>query len=169
MTEPTKPDDKLESFWESVRGQPVPEPDTRHFDNHPGELVIGTHARILVRIQPDGQLSYGEGYTPDEAAEEFWTAMALKRRGMEERLMHLGLMEQLLVQIGRADLRTERARIHAAREGATEEDRFAAERTMGHLESLVHQMIEIARGLALREGDAEPEYPVVTEIPGTNP
>jgi len=156
MPDPTKPEDDLKGFWEDVRAQTLPEPDLRHFNAHPGELVIGTQGRVLVRIQPDGQLRYGEGYTPDEAAETFWTAMALKRSGMEERLMHLGLLEQLLVRVGHADLRTERARIHAAREGATEQDKFIAERCMGNLESLVHQMIELGRGLALRV----PEAPV---------
>lgn len=156
MPDPTKPEDDLKGFWEDVRAQALPDPDLRHFNAHPGELVIGTQGRVLVRIQPDGQLRYGEGYTPDEAAETFWTAMALKRSGMEERLMHLGLLEQLLVRVGHADLRTERARIHAAREGATEQDKFIAERCMGNLESLVHQMIELGRGLALRV----PEPPV---------
>ena len=150
------PDDDLKEFWEDVRAQPLPSPDLRHFDAHPGELVIGTQGRVLVRIQPDGQLRYGEGYTPDDAAEVFWTSLALKRAGMEQRLMHLGLLEQLLIRIGHADLQTERARIYAGREGATEHDRFMAERAIGHLESLVHQMIELGRGLALRV----PEAPV---------
>lgn len=159
MAEPNKPEDDLRTFWEDVRGQPVPEPDLRHLQGHPGELVIGTQGRVLVRIQPDGQLRYGEGYTPDEAAEEFWTAMALKRAGMQERLMHLGILEQMLTRLGRADIRCERARIHASRDEATAEDNFVAERTMAQLESLVHQIIELGRGLALRQGEEPPQYP----------
>ena len=159
------PDDTLESCWAELLVEPAPSPDLTHFDPHPGELVIGTQQRVLVRISPDGRIRYGEGYTPNEVAEEFWTAMALKRAGMSERLMHLDLMEQLLVRIGQADLRTERARIRAAQVDATPEDKFVAERTMGHLESLVHQMIEISRGLALRRGEIEPVHPPPEEPP----
>ena len=147
---PREDNESLESYWELVRGRPVPEPDLKHFDVHPGELVIGTQGRVLVRIQPDGQLRYGEGYTPDEAAETFWTILALKRKGMEDRLRHLSILEQLLVRVGQADLQTERARLKAHSEEATEHDRFMAEMAIHNLELLVHQAIELGRGLALR-------------------
>src|SRR5262245_16342862 len=50
-----------------------PKPDTN-------DLVIGTSAdRVLVIIKPSGELVYGPEYTPDEAAEVFWRAMARKR------------------------------------------------------------------------------------------
>ncbi len=160
---PDPKDENLAPYWEDVRGQPVPIPDIQHFDAHPGELVIGTKNRVLVRIQPDGQLRYGEGYTPDEAAELFWTAMTLKRKGMEERLQHLGLLEQLLIRVGSADLRTELLRMRAAREDATEEDRFRAQMAMRNLEVLVHQMIELGRGLVARPEPVDPPPPPVVE------
>lgn len=153
---PDPKDETLSAYWQDVLGQPVSEPDLQHFDAHPGELVIGTQGRVLVRIQPDGQLRYGEGYTPDEAAELFWTAMALKRKGMTERLTHFGIMEQLLIRVGRADINTERLRLQAIREDATEEDRFRAEMAMRGLEALVHQMIEFSRGLANRPEPVDP-------------
>jgi hypothetical protein len=51
-------------------------------DEKPSEndLVIATQSRVLVVIKPDGALSYGPGYTPDEAASVFWEALARKRR-----------------------------------------------------------------------------------------
>ena len=163
-TNPTPPDDKIESFWEDLRGAPIPEPDLKDHDIQPGELVICTQSRILVRIRTDGSVQFGEGYTPNDAAEEFWTLLALKRKGMEERLTHLGILEQMLVQIGHADLRTERLRLQARLETATAEDRFQAERAMGNLEALVHQMIELSRGLALRpEVDPTPTPAVPPE------
>lgn len=160
---PDPKDEHLETYWEDVRGTPVPQPDLRHFDAHPGELVIGTDRnRVLVRIQPDGQLRYGPEYTPDEAAEVFWTAMATKRAGMTERLLHFGIMEQLLIRIGRADINTERLRLRSAQEDSTAEDHFRAEMAMRGLEALVHQMIEFSRGLANRPVDPTPP-PVVVQ------
>ncbi len=34
----------------------------------------------LVTIRPDGTIEYGEGYTPDAAAKEFWDAIGLERK-----------------------------------------------------------------------------------------
>ena len=164
MADPQDKRDGLEAFWEDVRGGPVPDP-VPNVDRHPGELVIGTNYRVLVRIQPDGQLRYGEGYTPDEAAEVFWTSLALKRKGMEERLMHLGAMEALLLRVGHADIATEQARLRAAHEDATAHDRFMAEISIRNLEAHVHQLIEFARGLVARPDAPEPgEQPDIPPI-----
>lgn len=35
---------------------------------------------VLVEIAHDGTLTYGEGYTPDDAARRFWDALAAARQ-----------------------------------------------------------------------------------------
>jgi hypothetical protein len=77
MTDPKE--DSLESDWVDILGLS----SVKHgLVGHPGELVLGTNRdRILVRIQPDGQLLYGKDYDPNEAAEVFWTALATKQNG----------------------------------------------------------------------------------------
>jgi hypothetical protein len=41
-----------------------------------GDVVIGTRARIIAILKPDGRLVYGDGYNPDEAASALWQALA---------------------------------------------------------------------------------------------
>lgn len=114
------------------------------------DLVIKTSAdRELVRIKADGRIIYGPEYTPDEAAVEFWTQMSQRRVESEERLIQLGAMEQLIMAVGRADLANEVAQRKGMALGATDIDKFAAERTNGQLEAGIHQLIEFARGLIL--------------------
>lgn len=38
-------------------------------------LINGENGTPLVTIHPSGELEYGPGYTPDEAARRFWDAM----------------------------------------------------------------------------------------------
>ena len=125
--------------------------DRKPPEGRPGELVIGTSQdRILVRIASDGTLTYGPEYTPDEASKVFWEAMAKQRVQHEERLVLMAHVEKLLARIGEQDLRTETARIMAA-ETKNPHDEFQAERAIGQLEVLVNEMIELARGIALRD------------------
>jgi hypothetical protein len=41
----------------------------------PNITILGEDGRPLVTIRPSGELEYGPGYTPDEAARRFWEAM----------------------------------------------------------------------------------------------
>ncbi|MCX5522175.1 hypothetical protein OG342_04740 [Streptomyces bobili] len=41
----------------------------------PDIIITGQDGRPLVTIHPSGQLEYGPGYTPDEAARTFWNAL----------------------------------------------------------------------------------------------
>jgi hypothetical protein len=142
-------EEDLKVSWALLRG-PLPEPvEEKIGRQHPGDLVIATsRENILVRIHPDGQITYGPDYKPDDAAEILWTAIALKRVAMNERLMHFDIMEQIVRQMGEADLHYERMQQLAHAEGATEHDKFMEEMARRNLEARVHQMIEFARGVA---------------------
>jgi len=147
---PPEDDRDLRDYWDSVRlGGPTPEPVERRFaGRHPGDLIIGTSKeRIFVRIHPDGQITYGPGYTPDSAAVEFWTAMAVRRLESEARLIQFSHQEGLMLRIAQADVAYENAQLRARNENATEHDRFMEEMSRRNLESQVHTLIEYARGL----------------------
>lgn len=131
----------------------------------PGDLIIATSPeRILVRIQPDGTVIYGPEYTPDEAATVLWTALAKKRVEAVEREALIGHIEYMMLKLGNQDLLNERYRIQANSDAGTPNDQFQAERSHQQLEVYVHQIIELARGLALR--DRKPEEPPAPP-PGT--
>jgi len=151
-------DDNLLEYWDDLHppGRTA-RPEPREPGTHPGDLVIGTSKdRILVRIHPDGTLTYGPEYTPDEAAVEFWTQMAVRRLESEERVLHLGVVEQFLQRLGSADLSYEAAVLRSRRPDATEHDRFMAEISHRNLEAVVHQTIEFARGLVARPDPPPP-------------
>jgi len=158
---PTPDDDILKEYWEDLQVGPVPDPTLPSFyGKHPGDLVIGTSKdRILVRIHPDGTLTYGPDYTPDEAAVEFWTQMCVRRMESEERVMHLGVVESMLIRMGNADLNYEGRQRQAQAEGATDHDRFQAEMARRNLEAIVHQTIEFGRGLVARPDAPAPIVP----------
>lgn len=160
MPEERKKEEGLTDYWDDVRpkGPGPAEPVERRFSReHPGDLIIGTSKeRILVRIHPDGTLTYGEGYTPDEAAVEFWTAMAVRRLQSEERLIQFQTQEQLLARVAQADLAYEACQGRARAEGATEHDRFVEEMSRRNLEGQVHGLIEFARGLYATRPDLRP-------------
>lgn len=144
----------LRDYWKDVLGTPPETTEARLVRElgipHPGTLTFATSSgKVIVQIDPNGKVTLGEGVTADEAAEEFWTGMALKRRGMEERLMQLGAMEAMLHRCARADIAYERAATRAREPGATEEDKFREELQRRNLEAAVHQMIEFSRGLLL--------------------
>jgi hypothetical protein len=155
--ETPRPEDQegLTDFWDDILG---PRPETVEARlirdlglPYKGVLTIATNSgRVIVKIDPTGRISYGEGYTPDDAAELFWTSLALKRPGMENRLRHLAIMEALLIRVGRADLNAERAVLAARAEGATEHTQQLAQMAHRNLEGLVGAVIEIGRGLASR-------------------
>jgi hypothetical protein len=138
---------------------------TQDLKNKPGELVIGTSAdRILVRIQTDGTLEYGPDYTPDEAAQVFWQEMARQRADFEAKDILTRHLEGLLKKLGAQDLRYEQCQRAASGPEASDHDRFQEERARGQLEAYVHQVIEIARGLALRDQVNEAERTPPSEL-----
>lgn len=152
--------DPLEVYWDDVRvarARAAPsEPSTLSTD--PGDLVIGTSRdRILVTIKPNGQLEFGPEYTPDEAAVIFWEAMGRRRLQMEDRILVIQHMEAILTRIGEADMRCEDLRRRSA-EGDAEAGQ-AAGHAMLRLERLVHQAIELGRGLARRPELVPPAVP----------
>jgi len=61
MTEKTEPFAVPDSVWVSPWPQPT--------------VTINGETAPLVTIHPDGTLEYGEDYTPDEAARQFWDAL----------------------------------------------------------------------------------------------
>lgn len=155
----TTSDDNLELYWDLVRMVPrdrtVAESLQNEFRTTPGDLIIGTSAqRLLVLIKANGELQYGPEYTPDETAEVFWEAMARKRVEAEERLILFAHMERLLSQIGRQDMEVERLRLRAQEEDLEDTEKASREQyselALRRLEMLVHQAIELGRGLVRR-------------------
>lgn len=77
--------DHILDLGETVTEQPTGEPslfiatppsETFQIQQPPDTITInGEDGQPLVTIHPDGQLDYGPGYTPDEAARRFWDAM----------------------------------------------------------------------------------------------
>lgn len=128
------------------------------------DLIIATTAsRILVRIKPDGTLVYGPEYTPDEAADVFWRALARRRADAEVKDVLFLQMERALVAVGRADHANEAAQTAAlelqglGRQGA--QSVLSAHQANRALELAVHTVIELGRALAERapgEGPAPP-------------
>ena len=166
------PEENLSLFWDEVhRPGPSPLDPPPVLREHPGDLVIGTsRERILVRIHPDGTLTYGPDYTPDESAVEFWTQMAIRRLESEERILHLGVMEQILLHVGRADRSYEAAQLRTRSTEATEHDRFMEEMSRRNLETAIHQVIEFGRGLLARPNPPPPVETIVHPIrPPHNP
>ncbi len=150
-------DENIREFWDDVQPSGAQSAAIPRFGEHPGDLIIGTSRdRILVRIHPDGTLTYGPEYTPDEAAVEFWTQMAIRRLESEERIIHLGVMEMILMQVGRADFAYQEAQVRARQEGASEHDRFMEEMSRRSLETMIHQAVESGRGLIARPNPSPP-------------
>jgi hypothetical protein len=136
------------------------EKDSKIPEARPNELVVGTDGgRVLVRIGPDGTLTYGDDYTPDEAAKAFWEAMARRRVDYEQRLVFLAQIENLMARVGEQDLVTETARLKAAGPGGTPQDAFGADMAMAQLNTLVHELLEFARGIAYRNRHNREEVP----------
>lgn len=149
----------LEVYWDDIRvarhrAPPVEEKPDFGKLVEPTDLVIGTSKeRVLVIIKPDGRLLFGPGYRPDEAAMVFWEAMGQARLQAEDRILLFQHMEAILAQVGRQDMVVEQLRLAAA-EGDTEAGQRAGHEML-RLERLVHQTIELGRGIASR-----PEVPV---------
>lgn len=158
MSEPNDDDEPIELLWDDLRVSRGPEPEDPSAALRklagPGDLVIGTSAkRLLAVIKANGHIEFGPEYRPDEAATVFWRALARQRYQHEEQNLIARHMESILAQIGAADLQLE-----ALRRASQEGDPLAAERAIAahlRLERLVHQAIELGRGLARR-----PEIPI---------
>jgi len=157
-------DDPLEVIWDDLHlaSHRIP-PEVEAAEQlrrrvQPNDLVIGTsRQRILVVIKPDGQVEFGPEYRPDDAAMVFWEAMGRQRYQFEERLILIQHMEALLTRLGAADMRLEELRLRVQNG-----DREAGQQAGGaltHLEQLVHQTIELGRGLARRPDLPMPAMP----------
>jgi hypothetical protein len=164
-------EDGLKDYWADILG---PRPETieqrliREFGVHAGRLTIANnHGDVIVAIDPDGSIQYGEGIAPNEAAEAFWTSLALKRPLMEERLHHFAIMEATLVRLGRATLNYQQRLIASEAPTAGPEERELAERARMNLNSLVGNLTDYAAGLALRpiEGGTPPEGRILHQTP----
>lgn len=177
MTDEKDDDEPLELFWDDIRvanrrAPPQAPDDTAErlrAQVQPGDLIIGTsRERMLVLIKADGRLEFGPDYKPDEAAMVFWEAMGRQRFQYEERILLIQHMEAILTRVGAADLRVEQLRTAAA-----DGDADAGQQAGGALvalERLVHQAIELGRGLARRPDMPVPNVPErVPERIRTNP
>ena len=60
----------------------------------PRIVITGTDSQPLVTIHPNGQLEYGPGYTPDEAAQRFWDALRRLAPARCPNCGHIGLEGQ---------------------------------------------------------------------------
>ena len=58
---------------------PLPEGCTLHQTAPTSLISVSDGGRLLVSISPDGEVTYGEGVTPTEAAKRFWEAIAAHR------------------------------------------------------------------------------------------
>jgi hypothetical protein len=45
--------------------------------------ILGENGRPLIAVHPDGRIEYGDGYTPDEAAQAFWDAVERLSRDLQ--------------------------------------------------------------------------------------
>jgi len=161
MADDDQDDLPLEVYWDDIRvarhrAEPLPEPGPPDFSElvEPTDLVIGTSAkRILVIIKPDGTLRYGPEYRPNDAAVIFWEAMGQARLQAEDRILLFQHMESILARVGAQDMVVEQLRLAAA-DGDTDAGQRAGHEML-QLERLVHQTIELGRGVARR-----PEVPV---------
>ena len=160
-------DDKKEPpnavFWDDARAANTRPKPSAGLEVRLGDFAIGTSPeRILVVIRKDGSLEFGPDYEPDEAAQVFWEAMLRERLKMEDKLLLVQHMEAVLTRIGAQDLRTEALRQQAAMERnpiRAGELRQYAELSLKQLEAMVHQAIELGRGLARRPDIIPPAVP----------
>lgn len=113
--------------------------------------IVSPTGQVLVTIHPDGTLVFADGYVPDEAAVAFWEAIARQKVENEAKAILDEHLEALILKLGEQDLRYEECQRKALSEGATPHDSYQAERARGQLEMYVHQLIELARGMVLRD------------------
>lgn len=74
--------------WNERAAATVPQILAAAFHASTPIVIRGAGAALLVTINPDGTVTYGECYTPDEAARAFWEGLAAANplRGEVERL-----------------------------------------------------------------------------------
>lgn len=149
----TEGPNELRAYWDvqkrmwGPREEPEPTGPERLRSSVPrGSLVIGAgNGRWLVAIAADGSITYGEGYTPDEAAVTLWETIGRRRLEMERRLDHIQMLEMHLALVAAADEAYEVAQRLAKAPEATENERFREEMSRNDLETRVHGIIEFAR------------------------
>jgi len=165
---PAEDEDPLEVFWDDLRVATHRRPPTAPPDFadlvEPNDLVIGTSKkRILVIIKPDGTLKYGPEYRPNEAAMLFWEAMGSRRIQAEDRILVIQHMDAILTRLGSVDLQAESLRRQAANAPEDAELERRAQEAVRQVEAVVHQAIELGRGLVRRPEVSMPAFP--QEIP----
>jgi hypothetical protein len=147
----------LASSWALMKrlaGPRVVTPEAATAKRYPGELVIATETAVLCRIQPTGNIIYEDGYTPDEAAEGLFMAIARKRVDYDLRMQYLNMLELHIALLAVSDAAYEAAQ-RAARFNEQEPApylldalRQREERSRASLEMRVHGIIEFAREFA---------------------
>jgi hypothetical protein len=148
-------EDLVGPYWAIMRRMAGPRPPVeetapeRVGRTYPGELVIASgRGGAIVRIQRDGSIVYGEGYTPDEAAVQLWTAIGRQRPHFEERMRYMDLLELHIALLCVADEAYEAAQRAAHVDGASANDHQREELSRHSLEMRVHGLIEFAREFA---------------------
>ena len=147
-------EDLLSPYWAIMRRKagarelPDPTPEERAGKTYPGELVIGTGRGVLVRVQQDGTLIYGDNYTPDEAAVTLWTEIGRRRGDFEARMQYLDLLELHIALLAVSDAAYEAAQRVSRGPSSTDHDRQREELSRASLEMRVHGIIEFAREFA---------------------
>lgn len=154
-----KEEDTLGQSWAALRRLAGPQkprplyPEEETAREHPGELVIGTRKNPIVRIQKDGSVIYGDGYTPDLAAVELWTSIGKRRIDFDRRMQYLDLLELHIALLAVADAAYEAAQRATWASNGSDHERQREERSRASLEMRMHDLIEFAREFADRRPD----------------
>ncbi len=172
----TPEEDALASSWALMKrlaGPRTTTPEKATAKRYPGELVIATETAVLCRIQPTGNIIYEDGYTPDEAAEGLFMAIARKRVDYDLRMQYLNMLELHIALLAVSDAAYEAAQ-RAARLNDQEPApylldalRQREERSRASLEMRVHGIIEFAREFANIRPDLVAQ--ARTMVPGAQP
>lgn len=128
----------------------------------PGSLVLGKgNGEVFFAVTPQGKILLGPNWTPDDAAQEFLTYLALRRQGMEARLAYMDQVENAMRHLALAD-----ARIRAQRNLSPEEvemiptniEFFRAFQGIRHLAT---ELLRREQGLPREENVSEASEPSV--------
>lgn len=65
---------------ETISGKFPPPNDFVIRSPQASSITIMSNSNPIVTIRPNGEIEYGEGYTPTEAAKFFWDAVGLERK-----------------------------------------------------------------------------------------
>lgn len=150
-------EESLKADWELLRGRNLPEPDPTFPEHDPSDFILGTNkGRFILKITKEGRVQLGPGVELDEASELFWTNLALKRKGMEERLTHFGIMEQMLLQVADADRAYDQTQQRMEQPNPTAHDHQTDDLARRTLQLRLHALVDYARGLRRPTTSNEP-------------